>query len=61
MAPPLISENTMIIVCIDRYVAIMHTLAYETRMTYAVIKLMIVVGWTFACLLVCRYSKYANI
>jgi len=50
--PPYVSGQSLIIVGIDRYVAIMHPLAYETHMTYGVIKAMIAVAWTLECLLV---------
>ena len=41
----------IIIVSIDRYVAILHPLVYESRLTYTVIKVMITVAWITAFLL----------
>ena len=42
--------NTLI-VGIDRYVAILHPLAYESRMTYSFVKILIVAAWSTAILL----------
>ena len=39
-SPVYISCMCMVIVALDRYIAITNPLMYETRMTYAVIKIM---------------------
>jgi 7 transmembrane receptor (rhodopsin family) len=48
MLPPFATSCNLIIVAIDRYVAIIHPLQYETKMTDAVVNWMIAGAWLFS-------------
>lgn len=57
--PPRISYNHLIVMGIDRYVAVIHPHFYEERFTDSVVNRMLAVSWTCGILMALLYSLWA--
>jgi len=57
--PPRISYNHLIVMGIDRYIAVIHPLFYNDRFTDSVLNCMLMVSWTAGILMALFHSMWA--